>query len=549
MRKRMTAVLGAMVCALAAGTAAQAAVADNAVSQAYNAAVRLEDQLDGFSVTVKGTVSIAGQPAGAEKTIQIRANGMQSEGKLQASIDIQTPEGSKQQYFRDGCFYSNQTGSNRKYAMDQEIMKELLNYYVYLDFDSEYLSMLDGTTNADGTASYSFAASQKTVGSYADKLLEGAQEEHRIDIVSLQGTVDTDQNGIITERSIEMAYTVKSGDQPQLCILNSHAVFDRTGAVSVSFPDLSSYSEKEQNEPAVKITQESRTLYATDDLNVRAQNNVTAAVLGGIPMGESMQETCYTDDGWIQISYNGATAYVSGNYVSSTKPVIVKAMSGDMYAVAQVNVRDAYSTDSKVLGVLSAGEAVSTTGYTDNNWIEVKYGGQTGYVYADYLTWEAPAVKKNNTFSGYLEGYVRDATTNGLSLETSNGSEYYFYTGNAYKNTVDGLVIGDWIGVYYTFDGSGYIASEVDDYNNHNYNYNYDSGNVMNDNNYGGGYQDMESYGTVIAYGMSAVTVALDNGLTLSADKDYVSIYGNLYEGAYVLVDYIGDYMYEITQI
>ena len=50
MRKRMTAVLGAMVCALAAGTAAQAAVADNAVSQAYNAAVRLEDQLDGFSV-------------------------------------------------------------------------------------------------------------------------------------------------------------------------------------------------------------------------------------------------------------------------------------------------------------------------------------------------------------------------------------------------------------------------------------------------------------------------------------------------------------------
>ena len=549
MKKKM---IAAFACAsigiLAGGISAQAAVADNAVSQAYNEAVRMEENLDGFDVTVKGTVSIAGQPASAEKTIKIQTSGMRSDGKLQAAIDIQTSEGEKQQYFRDGCFYSNQTGSNRKYAMSEEIMTELLNYYVYLDFNSEYLSMLEAENNADGTVTYTFAASPDTVGGYADKLLEGAQEEHRIDIISLQGTVEADKSGMITERKIEMAYTIKSGDQPQLCILNSQAVFNRTGAVSVSFPDLSSYSEKEQNEPAVSITKESRTLYATADLNVRAQNNVTSAVLGGIPAGETMQETGYTQDGWIQISYNGASAYVSGNYVSATKPVIIKAMSGDMYATRQVNVRDTYSTDSRVLGVLSAGEAVATTGFTDNNWIEVKYSGQTAYVYADYLSWDAPVVKKN-TFSGYLEGYVVDATTNGLSLETSNGSDYYFYTGDAYKNTVDGILIGDWIGVSYTFDGSNYIASEVDDYNDHNYNYNYDSGNVMNDNNYSDGYQDMESYGTVIAYGMSAITVALDNGITLSAAKDNVTIYGSMYEGAYVLVDYIGDYMYEITEI
>lgn len=534
--------------ALCLGISTQAAVAEDGVSRAYNEAVKLEDQLDGFDVTVKSVVSIAGQAAKAEKTVKIQANGLQTEGGLQAAVDVQTSDGEKQQYYKDGFFYSNQSGKDRKYAMNQETMVELLNYYVYLDFEAQYLSMLERRENGDGSATYSFAASQETVGAYGDKLLEGAQEEHRIDIVSLQGTVEVDPEGMIQERKIEMAYTVRSGDTPQLCILNSDAVFHRTGTVSVKLPDLSAYGEKEENTPAVGLTKLSQTLYATADVNVRAQNNVTSAVLGGIPAGDTMQETGYTEDGWIQISYNGGTAYVSGAYVSTSKPVILKAMSGAMYATGQVNVRDAYSTDSRILGVLSAGESVSTTGYTDNNWIEISYGGRAAYVYADYLSWDAP-VEKRNTFSGYLEGNVLDAATNGLTVQTSNGSEYYIYTADAYKNTVDGILLGDWIGVSYTFDGSNYLATEIDDYNDHNYNYNYDSGNVMNDNNDDYGYQDMESYGTVIAYGMSAITVALDNGITLSAAKENVSIYGDLYEGAYVLVDYIGDYMYEITQI
>lgn len=544
-KRRILGVLSAVFLCIAGGFSVQAAVPENAVSQAYNEAVKIEENLDGFDATVKSIVSIAGQPASAEKTIKIQTSGMQSDGKLKAAIDIQTSEGSKQQYFKKGHFYSNQSGKNRKYAMKQKTMLELLNYYVYLDFDSQYLSVLDEEKHDDGTVTYSFAASQDTVGKYADKLLEGAQEEHKIEIISLQGSVEADASGAIKERKIEMVYSVKSGDQPQMCILNSDAVFNRTGEISVKFPDLSSYGKKKQHEPALKITKVNQTLYATADVNVRAQNNVSSAVLGGISAGGTMQETGYTDDGWIQISYNGSSAYVCGDYVSTTKPVIVKAMSGTMYAANPVNVRDTYSTNGKVLGVLSAGEAVSVSGYTDNNWIQIKYDGKTAYAYADYLSWNAPV--KVNTFDGYLEGTVMDASTNGLTLETSNGSEYYFYTGDAYKNTVDGILIGDWIGVSYHFDGSNYRASEIDDYNDHNYRYDYDSGNVMNDNNYDNGYQDMQSCGTVIAYGMSAVTVALDNGITLSADKENVMIDGSLYEGAYVLADYIGDYLYKIT--
>ena len=556
MKKRIiTAMVSIAALVLSSVAGVQAAVADNEVSQAYNSAVKLEDSLDAFDVTVKSVVSIAGQNTNAEKTITIQTIGMTSEDNLQVSIDVQASDGEKQQYYQDGYFYSNQSGKNLKYAMDQESMKELLNYYIYLNFDSEYLSMLESSDNTNGTT-YTFAATEETIGNYADHLLEGAQEEHQINIVSLQGTVDVDTNGVIKERQIEMAYMVKSGDNQQLCVLNSDAVFTKTEDVSVQFPDLTSYKEKAESEAAVNITKESQTLYATADVNVRAQNNVTSAVLGGIAAGDTMQETGYTDNGWIQISYNNATAYVSADYVSTEKPVIIKAMSGDMYATSQVNVRDTYSTSGNVLGTLSAGEAIATTGYTDNGWIQVSYNGETAYIDADYLTWDAPEAQSASTasaYSGYVEGYVLDASTNTILLQTSNGSEYEMYTADAVKNSVDGILVGDWIGIYYSYDGSNYVASEVDDYNNHNYsngnvmNDNNDSGNVMNDDNGNSGYQDMQSYGTVIADGMSAVTVALDNGVTLSAAKDNVSIIGTLYEGAYVLVSYTGDYITSIV--
>lgn len=91
----------------------------------------------------------------------------------------------------------------------------------------------------------------------------------------------------------------------------------------------------------VQITEKKATVYATVDLNVRAQNNVSAAVLGGIAAGGTITQTGYTSDGWIQIDYQGTTAYVSADFVSEKKPVIVKSMSGTMYATTEVYVRNA----------------------------------------------------------------------------------------------------------------------------------------------------------------------------------------------------------------
>ncbi|MDO4522218.1 MAG: SH3 domain-containing protein [Eubacteriales bacterium] len=542
-RKSFFLVLGlSLMFGLGVSAQESTAPADQATADAYNQAVDLKDHLDNLDVTVEEVVSVAGQPLNAEKTINIQTTQMSSEDNMKASIDVQTGDGDETQYYEDGYLYSDQNGTQMKFSMTQDIMKGLLDRYVYLDLTAEYLSSLKATENKDGTMTYAFEASPETIKGYEDKLLQGIQEQHQISIVSIEGTVDTDAQGNIAKRELEMVYTVNSGEQSQLCVLNSTESFHSTTRnVKVEQPkDLNSYDEKKQNQPAINITKEEKTLYVTDDLNVRAQNSVTSAIIGGVAAGQTVHQTGYTSDGWIQISYNDAVAYVSAEYISETKPVIIKDMSGDMYATASVNVRASYSTDSAIIGTLSLNEAVTTTGYTDNGWIRVSYGGKTAYVNQSYLTWNVPVEEDEaDAYTGYLEGSVIGTDTGKLQLQTVDGTTYRFDTSNAEESTEDGIVIGDWVGVTYRYRSGKYKASEIEDLP-------YDT--AQRNKMVLSGYRDMVAYGTVIAYDLNQIIVALDNGTTLSGDLDYVTINGDLYTGAYVIVNYIGSYMYTVTE-
>lgn len=56
-----------------------------------------------------------------------------------------------------------------------------------------------------------------------------------------------------------------------------------------------------------------------------------------------------------------------------------------MYCISPVNVRDAASVNSTVIGELSAGEEVTAYNKTEG-WIEIDYKGQRAYVYEEYLS-------------------------------------------------------------------------------------------------------------------------------------------------------------------
>ena len=62
-----------------------------------------------------------------------------------------------------------------------------------------------------------------------------------------------------------------------------------------------------------------KTVYTTADLNVRAQPNNKATILGTLKKGTEVQTTGLKD-GWYTISFVGKTGYISASYTTTTKP-------------------------------------------------------------------------------------------------------------------------------------------------------------------------------------------------------------------------------------
>lgn len=533
--KKRNMILQALLVSVVLGSTAAAAVPDSEVTRSYDSAVDLQDNQDSLDVTVNETTIVPDIKENAGKTIHLQVSGLQDLKNLKAAISIETDDGTKEQYYTDGYFYDNDSGKNIKYAMKPEEMLQIMNQYVYLNLNSEYLDSLDYNND-----SYLFTATEKSLGEFTDNILEGVQDEHQTSLMTLQGYINTDSQGQITKRRIQTVYTVRSGEEPQTCTTNSVSTFADPGkAVIVALPDLSSYKESKANKPVVQITEKNATVYATADLNVRAQNNVSAAVLGGIAAGGTITQTGYTSDGWIQIDYQGTTAYVSADFVSEKKPVIVKSMSGTMYATTEVYVRNAAGTDGAILGSLSTGNTVSVSGYTNNNWIRITYNGHTGYVSSDYLSWNAPVTAMGGTM------YVTNVQANVRSYYSTD-ADVLGTLGYGDDVTVTGYTPNNWIRISYK-GYTGYVYGDLlswtDPLDYSDVSFEEDDQNSGSSSNPADTSSVKQVYGTIMSSGMSTITVSCNNGkiLNLAKEDGEINCPNGIYNGLYVSVVYYHD--------
>lgn len=533
--KKRNMILQALLVSVVLGSTAAAAVPDSEVTRSYDSAVDLQDNQDSLDVTVNETTIVPDIKENAGKTIHLQVSGLQDLKNLKAAISIETDDGTKEQYYTDGYFYDNDSGKNIKYAMKPEEMLQVMNQYVYLNLKSEYLDSLDYNND-----SYLFTATEKSLGEFTDNILEGVQDEHQTSLMTLQGYINTDSQGQIIKRRIQTVYTVRSGEEPQTCTTNSVSTFADPGkAVIVALPDLSSYKESKADKPVVQITEKNATVYATADLNVRAQNNVSAAVLGGIAAGGTITQTGYTSDGWIQIDYQGTTAYVSADFVSEKKPVIVKSMSGTMYATTEVYVRNAAGTDGAILGSLSTGNTVSVSGYTNNNWIRITYNGHTGYVSSDYLSWNAPVTAMGGTM------YVTNVQANVRSYYSTD-ADVLGTLGYGDDVTVTGYTPNNWIRISYK-GYTGYVYGDLlswtDPLDYSDVSFEEDDQNSGSSSNPADTSSVKQVYGTIMSSGMSTITVSCNNGkiLNLAKEDGEINCPNGIYNGLYVSVVYYHD--------
>lgn len=65
-------------------------------------------------------------------------------------------------------------------------------------------------------------------------------------------------------------------------------------------------------------TQQTTTMYATANVNVRAGDSTSAKKLGTLAKGQAIAASGKTEKGWYIVDFNGQTGYVSGKYLTDT---------------------------------------------------------------------------------------------------------------------------------------------------------------------------------------------------------------------------------------
>lgn len=150
----------------------------------------------------------------------------------------------------------------------------------------------------------------------------------------------------------------------------------------------------------------SETVYATDNVNIRKEPREDAEKVGSAIAGQSFTRSGMTEDGWSEISYNGGTAYIKSEFLSTEAPTepaqgenqtdnsdSSNENSGLNYVPdgititlnSAMNVRTSMSEDADKVGTAQIGDTVKVVLSYREGWTKVEWNGKTGYIKTDLL--------------------------------------------------------------------------------------------------------------------------------------------------------------------
>lgn len=75
----------------------------------------------------------------------------------------------------------------------------------------------------------------------------------------------------------------------------------------------------EQTASGINIEKRNGTYTATAPLNLRADCSADAQWITSVPVGTELQSTGISDNGWVEINYNGQVCYASGDYLAAVE--------------------------------------------------------------------------------------------------------------------------------------------------------------------------------------------------------------------------------------
>ncbi|EPB8219412.1 SH3 domain-containing protein [Clostridium perfringens] len=143
-------------------------------------------------------------------------------------------------------------------------------------------------------------------------------------------------------------------------------------------------------------------LISANQLNVRTSPNENGQVIGTLHKNDKVNVLDKSIDGWYKIDFNGRRAYVSSKYVNlisyknnEIKTEVKKEAiegTGKVNINTALNVRQASTTNSRIIGSLKGGEKVNIISES-NGFYKIEFNNSYGYVYSKYISKDGDSEK------------------------------------------------------------------------------------------------------------------------------------------------------------
>ncbi|SQC06918.1 mannosyl-glycoprotein endo-beta-N-acetylglucosamidase domain-containing protein [Clostridium perfringens] len=164
----------------------------------------------------------------------------------------------------------------------------------------------------------------------------------------------------------------------------------------VGYKDFVGYVEaKDIRILGYNLNQDNVALISANQLNVRTSPNENGQVIGTLYKNNKVNVLDKSIDGWYKIDFNGRRAYISSKYVNliSYKNNEVKTEvkkdpiegTGKVNINTALNVRQASTTSSRIIGSLKGGEKVNIINES-NGFYKIEFNNSYGYVYSKYIS-------------------------------------------------------------------------------------------------------------------------------------------------------------------
>ncbi|MDK0640514.1 SH3 domain-containing protein [Clostridium perfringens] len=171
----------------------------------------------------------------------------------------------------------------------------------------------------------------------------------------------------------------------------------------VGYKDFVGYVEaKDIRVLGDNLNQDNVGLISANQLNVRTSPNENGQVIGTLHKNDKVNVLDKSIDGWYKIDFNGRRAYVSSKYVNliSYKNNEVKTEvkkepiegTGKVNINTALNVRQASTTNSRIIGSLKGGEKVNIISES-NGFYKIEFNNSYGYVYSKYISKDGDSEK------------------------------------------------------------------------------------------------------------------------------------------------------------